>query len=101
MVQVPRTFAVTLVLVLTATVLSASPASEEEPAAAMEKEMVTAYGGTLTFAKTGTSTSADIVVPGGWAEALIDPVFEKLGAGLDHDRTGDPYGGTAHGSRRL
>ena len=43
--------------------------------------MVTAprYGGTLTFVKTGTSASADIVVPGGWAEALIDPVLEKLG----------------------
>ena len=80
------------VLVLTATALWASPAGEDESDAAMEmeKEMVTdpstgemvtapRYGGTLTFVKTGTSASADIVVPGGWAEALIDPVLEKLG----------------------
>ena len=88
LVKIGTTFAI--VLVLAATVLSASPAGEEEPAAAMEKEMVTdpatgemvtapRYGGTLTFVKTGTSASADIVVPGGWAEALIDPVLEKLG----------------------
>ena len=96
LVRIPRTCAVALVL--TATALWASPAGEEEPAAAMEKEMVmdpstgemvmdpstgemvTAprYGGTLTFAQTGPSASADIVVPGGWAEALVDPVLEKL-----------------------
>ena len=34
------TFAVALVLVVTATGLWASPAGEEEPAAAIEKEMV-------------------------------------------------------------
>ena len=82
--------AVLIGLALTATAVWASAAAEEESGAAMEKEMVmdpstgemvTAprYGGTLTFAKTGTSASADIVVPGGWAEALIDPVLEKLG----------------------
>ena len=58
-VKITRTFAVALVLVLTATGLWASPAGEEEPAAVAEKEMVldpatgkmvTApeYGGTLT-----------------------------------------------------
>ena len=76
LVLIPRAFAVALVLILSATGLWASPAGEEEPAAAMEKEMVmdpstgemvTAprYGGTLTFAQTGPSASADIVVPGG------------------------------------
>ncbi len=42
LVLIPRTFAVALVLVLSATGLWASPAGEEEPAAAMEmeKEMV-------------------------------------------------------------
>ena len=89
LVLIPRTVAVALVLILSATGLWASPAGEEEPAAAVEKEMVmdpstgemvTAprYGGTLTFAQTGPSASADIVVPGGWAEALVDPVLEKL-----------------------
>ena len=39
LVLIPRTFAVALVLVLSATGLWASPAGEEEPAAAMEMEM--------------------------------------------------------------
>ena len=57
-------------LVLIATGLGASPAGEEEPAAAMEKEMVRdpatgkmvsapEYGGTLTFAKQSEPANAD------------------------------------------
>ena len=44
-------------------------------------KMVTApeYGGTLTFAQWETTGNADIVVPSGWVEGLIDPVLEKLG----------------------
>ena len=32
----------------------------------------------MTFAQTGPSASADIGVPGGWTEALVDPVLEQL-----------------------
>ena len=68
-----------MVLVLTATGLWASPAGEQEPAAAMEKEMVLdpstgkmvsapEYGGTLTYANGGgTPANADthfLHVPG-------------------------------------
>ena len=80
--------AAVIVLILAATTLWA--AGSTEPKAAAEKKYVTdpttgkvvvapQYGGTLTFAQTGPSASADIVVAGGWAEALIDPVLEKLG----------------------
>ena len=84
-----RTFAVALVLVLTATGLWAAGA-EEDTTAAGEKRYVTdpttgkmvvapQYGGTITYAKGGTSTGADVLVLGSMAEALIDPVVEKLG----------------------
>ena len=57
-----RTFAVALVLVLTATGLWAGAATEEAPAAAADKEMVTdpatgemvsapEYGGTITYGR--------------------------------------------------
>ncbi len=66
LVKIGTAFAVALVLVLTATGLGASPASEEEPAAAMEKEMVLdpatgemvsapEYGGTLVYATGGAA----------------------------------------------
>ena len=38
-----------------------------------------AYGGTITFAKGVTATSADILAIGSSSEGLIDPVVEKLG----------------------
>jgi len=78
-----------LVLVLTATGLWASPAGEEEPAAAMEQEMVmdpttgkmvTApeYGGTFTHA-----TKRDYPIADTWFQhgpgTLLAPVVEKLG----------------------
>merc|ERR1711964_541762 len=37
------------------------------------------YGGTITFAKGVTATSADILAIGSSSEGLIDPVVEKLG----------------------
>jgi peptide/nickel transport system substrate-binding protein len=66
LVKIGTTFAVALVLVLAATGLWASPAGEEEPAAAMEKEMVLdpatgemvsapEYGGTLVYATGGAA----------------------------------------------
>ena len=69
LVHITRTCAVALVLVLTATGLWATGA-DEEPAAAMEKEMVTdpatgkavtapEYGGTLTKASVSFGEHAD------------------------------------------
>ena len=88
-VRVTRTFAVALVLVLTATGLWASPAGEEEPAAAMEQEMVmdpttgkmvTApeYGGTFSHAIKGDYPVADTWFQHGPGN-LVAPVVEKLG----------------------
>ena len=89
-----RTFlAVLFGLVLTATGLWASAAEEEEPAAAMEKEMVmdpttgkvvTApeYGGTLTYGWGGrVSDNVDPLAVGFEAGWLIDGVNEKLAIG--------------------
>ena len=64
-VQVTRAFALALVMVMTATGLWAGGATDTEPAAAAEKEMVTdpttgeeveapRYGGTLTFTRINT-----------------------------------------------
>ena len=90
-VQITRTFAVALVLVLTATGLWASPAAEQEPAAAMEKEMVTdpttgemaeapRYGGTITYVISNEGDNADVLVAGPWGGMFINGVLEKLSA---------------------
>ena len=88
-----RILAVLIGLGLAATGLWASPASEEEPAAAMEKEMVmdpatgkmvTApeYGGTLTYGWGGrVSDNVDPFAVGFEAGWLIDGVNEKLAIG--------------------
>ena len=84
-----RTFAVALVLVLIATGLWASPAGEEEPAAAADKQYVTdpstgkvvvapQYGGTITFARGDEPVSSDTVVSGLWSAAYVAGVLEKL-----------------------
>ena len=81
-------------LVLTATGLWASAAGEQEPAAAMEKEMVmdpstgemvTApeYGGTFTFANRGCGTTFYIDSWfGGFAGSTQAGVTEKLGIAM-------------------
>ena len=88
-----RTFlAVLFGLVLTATGLWASPAAEEEPAAAMEKEMVTdpatgkvvtapEYGGTLTYPYKAVSDTSDPFITGHPVELLIGTVNEKARLG--------------------
>ena len=87
-VTITRTFAVALVLVLTATGLWAAGA-EEEPAAASEKETVfdpatgmtwTApeYGGTLTQAVVVFPPSTDNWWNLGWAPHFISGVVERL-----------------------
>ena len=87
-----KILAVLLGLVLAATGLWASPAGEEEPAAAMEKEMVmdpatgkmvTApeYGGTLTYPYNRVSNNVDPFAVGFEAGWLIDGVNEKLALG--------------------
>ena len=88
-----KILAVLFGLVLAATGLWASPAGEEEPAAATEKEMVmdpatgkmvTApeYGGTLTYAWGGrVSDNVDPFAVGFEAGWLIDGVNEKLALG--------------------
>ena len=84
-----KILAVLFGLVLAATGLWASAAEEEEPAAAMEKEMVmdpttgqmvTApeYGGTFTHATKGDYPVADTWFQHG-PGALLAPVVEKLG----------------------
>ena len=71
------TFAIALVLVLTATGLWAGGADEEEPAAAADKKYVTdpttgkvvsapEYGGTLTFALKAEWPGPDSLLSGGW-----------------------------------
>ena len=85
------TFAVALVLVVTATGLWAGGGTEEEPVAAMEKEMVrdpatgmmvTApeYGGTLTMSKSGGfPPTTDPYFSGGWAgHSLLHGTLEFL-----------------------
>ena len=89
-VKMRMTFAVALVLVLTATGLWAAGA-EEEPAAAAEKvhtmvldpttgKMVTApeYGGTLTFPSKNELLDQDPSIGGHWAGFQIQTVNEKL-----------------------
>ena len=91
-VQITRTLAVALVLVLTATGLWAAGA-EEEPAAAADKKYVTdpstgkvvvapEYGGTITFARKDEPAGPDTVISGMWAQAYVAGVNEKL-AGPD------------------
>ena len=88
-VQMMRIFAVALVLVLAATGLWAGAASEEEPAAAADKETVfdpatgmtwTApeYGGTLTWAATAYPENADHWWVSGWAHHFVGGVNERL-----------------------
>ena len=87
------TFAIALVLVVTATGLSAGGADEEAPAAAADKKYVTdptsgrvftapEYGGTLTFIRPRMPKSTDTWFDGGYAAwAFISPVLEKLSVG--------------------
>ena len=84
-----RTFAIALVLVLTATGLWAAGGAEAEPAAAAEKEMVLdpttgemveapRYGGTLTYATNMVETGgSDAVLSGGSGHLLPMSVVEK------------------------
>ena len=87
-VQITRTLAVALVLVLTATGLWAAGA-EEEPAAAADKKYVTdpstgkvvvapEYGGKITFARKDEPAGPDTVISGMWAQAYVAGVNEKL-----------------------
>ena len=92
-----RTFAIGLVLVLTATGLWAAGA-EEEPAAAADKEMVLdpstgkmveapQYGGTITYAKKVEPENVDVWFHHGGRQ-MITGVLEKLGTvnwGIDRD----------------
>ena len=94
-----RTFAVALVLVLTATGLWAGAATEEAPAAAADKEMVTdpatgemvsapEYGGTITYGRVSWAEHCDVWYISGWASHNIGLVNEMLGIGnwaLDRD----------------
>ena len=96
-VFIARTFAVALVLILSATGLWAGAGTEEAPAAAMEKEMVTdpttgkavtapQYGGTLTFPYALIGETTDPFVTGGYAGMLIGGVNQNLAVpnwGLD------------------
>ena len=87
-----RTFAIALVLVMTATGLWAAGA-EEAPAAAADKKYVTdptsgrvftapEYGGTLTFVRPRMPKSTDTWFDGAYAAwAFISPVLEKLSIG--------------------
>ena len=76
-------------LALTATGLGASPAAEQEPAAAMEKEMVLdpstgemveapRYGGTITFGRATIGQHPDAWDIGGFAAQFTSVVLEKL-----------------------
>ena len=84
-----RTFAIALVLILSATGLWAAGA-EEGPAAAADKKYVTdpstgkvvvapQYGGTITFALKDEPAGPDAVLSGWWANAYFAGVLEKLG----------------------
>ena len=79
-------------LVLAATGVLASPAAEEQPAAAMDKEMVMdpstgkmvvapQYGGTITFALLADPASPDSFLSDHAALAIVAPVLEKLAWG--------------------
>ena len=102
-VKIRMTFAVALVVILTATGLWASGA-EEEPAAAADKKYVTdpttgkvvvapEYGGTLTYSDGVEPPHAD---PWSGSPRAIEDVVERLGMGnwaIDRDEYGftDPY----------
>ena len=84
-----RTFAIALVLILTATGLWAGGGTEEEPAAAMEKEMVLdpttgkmvvapQYGGTMTRARNAPCDGTDIWITR-CGNITAGGVVEKLG----------------------
>ena len=84
-----RTFAIALVLILSATGLWAAGA-EEAPAAAADKKYVTdpttgkavtapEYGGTLTYAYKSVGTTLDPAFEGHRAGHLLSAVNEKLG----------------------
>ena len=84
----PKLIVLTLALALVAVVTFAS-AAEEEPAAAMEKEMVLdpttgemveapRYGGTLTYATRLEATDSDMFVGGLQAGRAFSGVLEKL-----------------------
>ena len=85
--QITRTFAVALVLVLTATGLWAA-GTEEAPAAAADKKYVTdpttgevvvapEYGGTLTYAKNSWPPNTDTLAGGRWASQWVWGVLDK------------------------
>ena len=90
-VSIMRTFAVALVLVLTATGLWAAGAEEEAPAAAAaDKKYVTdpttgkpvvapEYGGTITYTAPALGLNSDPYF--GHSDAIIGGVTEKLGIG--------------------
>ena len=100
-VQITRTFAVALVLVLIATGLWATGA-EESPTAAADKKYVTdpatgkvvtapEYGGTLTYPYKAVSDTSDPFITGHPVELLIGTVNEKLAWGdwaIDRGRMG-------------
>ena len=93
-----RTFAIALVLILTATGLWAGGGTEEEPAAAADKRYVTdpttgkvvvapEYGGTITFAVKLEPGHTDVLISAGAARG-VDGVAEKVGMvnwGIDRD----------------
>ena len=104
--KISMTFAVALVLVLTATGLWAGGADEEGAAAADKKyvtdpttgKVVTApeYGGTLTYSYVLIGETTDPFVTGSFAGFIIDGVNESLAVpdwGLDRDEWGfnKPY----------
>ena len=91
-ITIIRTFAIALVLVLTATGLWAGGAEEEAPAAAADKKYVTdpttgkvvvapEYGGTLTYPYRLQYYTTDPFVTGGYAGFLIDGGNETLACG--------------------
>ena len=98
-----RIFAVVLVLSLAATGLWASPAAEEEPAAAADKQYVTdpttgkvvvapQYGGTITFVDNGSAGTVTDYYVSGAAPKNVQLFMEKLGiANWAIDRDVWPY----------
>ena len=89
LVSMRMTFAVALVMMLTATGLWAAGADEEEPAVSADRETVfdpatgktwTApeYGGTITWAHKRFPKSADVWEVGGWGPHFVSGVNEKL-----------------------
>ena len=91
--RIAHAFVFVLVFALTATGIWASPAGEQEPAAAMAKEMVLdpstgemvdapRYGGTFTHAERTGADTPDTWFSGGQAATFfISTVLEKLSVG--------------------